>query len=288
MKALFVTDHDERIIRFSKEIKNLDFVVYFGAFENVFTEYADVVIPTATYIEYDGTYTNTDRRIQLSHQKVESPSYAQPAWKIYTAISDRAGANWSYDSPAEIMQEIAALTENYSGVSYERFSGLDGLQWPCTTAAEKGTRRFDIKESGSKARFVPVSGSYQVAGADAEFPFLLMMGQSQHFWHQNNLMKRTFIPKREYNATLLLYPKGYVEISSDDAKKIQVRDKWPVTVTSSFGSMQIAVKVTDEVKSGTAYVPYFIQDMISEFLLEHKELIDQGENAIIKVKIEKV
>jgi len=288
LKALFVVDHDERIIRFSKEIKNLDFVVYFGSFENGFTEYADVVIPTADYIEYDGTYTNTDRRIQLSRKKVEETNYAQPAWKIYTAISDKAGVSWSYDSSASIMQEIASLTDSYSSVSYDRFSGLGGLQWPCNSEYPEGTVRFDLSKGGTKARFVPVSGDYHVLTADANYPFLLMMGQSQHFWHQNNLMKRTFIPKREYNATLLLYPKGYVEISPEDAKKIQVRDKWPVTVTSSHGAMQIAVKVTDEVKSGSAYVPYFIQDMISEFLFENKELIDQGENATIKVNIEKV
>ncbi len=288
LKALFVTDHDERIIRFSKEMKDLDLVVYFGAFENGFTDYADVVIPTAAYIEYDGTYTNTERRIQLSRKKTEPLNNAQPAWKIYTAIAEKAGAKWSYESSASVMQEVAKLTDSYSSVEYDRFSGLAGFKWPCNSSSPDGTARYEIGKNGSKANFVSVSGDYGKKDTDAKYPFLLMMGQSQHFWHQNNLMKRTFIPKREYNATLLQYPKGYVEISPEDAKKIQVRDKWPVTVTSPYGSMQITVKVISEIKPGTAAVPYFIQDMISEFLLEHKELIDQGENAIIKVNIEKV
>ncbi len=115
-----------------------------------------------------------------------------------------------------------------------------------------------------------------------------MTGKAQHFWHQNNLMRRTFIPMREYNATLLLYPHGYVEISPADAKALQVRDKWPVNVVSPYGSMKVAVKVTDDVKPETAYVPYFIRDMVSEFLMEHKELLEQGEDAIIPVRIEKV
>lgn len=288
LKALFVVDHDERIIRFSKEMKDLDLIVYFGAFENGFTDYADVVIPTAAYTEYDGTYTNTERRVQLSRQKTDPFENAQPAWKIYTAIAEKAGESWSYDSSATVMEEIAAVTDTYSGIAYDRFSGLAGFQWPCTSSVPEGTRRYEIGTAGSKANFVSVSGDYSMMRADTQYPFLLMMGQSQHFWHQNNLMKRTFIPRREYNATLLLYPRGYVEVSPVDAEKIQVRDKWPVTVTSPHGSMQITVRVTDEVRPGTAYVPYFIQDMISEFLLEHKELIDQGENAIIKVNIEKV
>ncbi|PKL35897.1 MAG: hypothetical protein CVV44_20485 [Spirochaetae bacterium HGW-Spirochaetae-1] len=288
LKALFIVDHDESIVRFSKEMKSLDLIVYFGAFENSFTDYAHVVIPTASYVEYDGTYTNTERRVQLSRQKTDADKNVQPAWKIYAALAGKKGASWNYASASDIMTEISLVTETYSGISYEKFTGLGGIKWPCNDKHPGGTARLDIAGMKGALKFVPVSGTYIVKKAQDQNPFLLMMGQGQHFWHQNNIMKRTFIPKREYNATLLLYPRGYVEICPEDAKKIEVRDKWPVKVVSAHGSMQVAVKVTGDVKPGTAYVPYFIQDMISEFLLEHKEIIDQGENAIIPVKIEKV
>ena len=101
-------------------------------------------------------------------------------------------------------------------------------------------------------------------------------------------MQKTFIPMREYKATLLLYPKGYVELCKEDAQAIGVRDKWQVNVTSSFGSMAVDVKVSEDVRPGTAYIPYFIQHMITEFLLDRQEILRKGEDAIIPVRIEKV
>ncbi|MCU0848931.1 MAG: molybdopterin-dependent oxidoreductase [Spirochaetes bacterium] len=289
LKALVVVDHDESIVRQAEAIKKLDFVVYVGSFENPFAEYADVVIPSAAYVEYDGTYTSTDRRVQLSRKKTEPAEGVMPAWRIFTGIAEKASARWSYSSPADVMAEIAKLTPSYSGISYDRFSGVGGIQWPCDGRRPEGTRYFRVDDAASKIKLAGVTGSFKTMRPSGEYPWLLMVGKANHFWHQNNLMKRTFIPKREYNATLLLYPKGYVEISGDDAKKLQVRDRWPVNIVSQYGSMKVAVRVSDEVRSETAFVPYFIQDMITEFLLAHNELIiEQGEDAIIPIRIEKV
>lgn len=288
LKGLVVVDHDELIVRQQKAIDDLDFVVYFGAFNNPFTELADVVIPIGTYVESDGTFTSTDRRIQLSHRKVEPVKGIQAGWQVYSMVAAKAGAKWNYDSPAAVMAEIASLTPNYAGVKYDKFKGIGGIQWPCNDKYPQGCPRFNAGDAKGKIKFVSVSANFKGAEKNTEFPYLMMTGKAQHFWHQNNLMRRTFIPMREYNATLLLYPKGYVEISPEDAKSIQVRDKWPVKVVSPYGSMKVTVKVTPDVKSESAYVPYFIRDMISEFLMEHKELLEQGEDAIIPVRIEKV
>ena len=203
-------------------------------------------------------------------------------------MAAKGGAQWKYDSAASIMDEIASVTPTYEGISYDKFQGIQGIQWPCNKAHPQGCERFMLEDAAGKLNFVPVVGSFQGSEAHMGYPFLLMIGKAEHFWHQNNLMKRTFMPKREYNATLLLYPKGYVEIHPDDAKELQVRDKWPVRVTSSFGSMSVTVKVSEDVKKETAYVPYFIRDMISDFLMEHKDILEQGEDSIIPVRIEKV
>jgi len=288
IRALVVVDHDEGIVRYSERIKELDFVLYIGAFENSFTEYADVVLPVSAYIETDGTFTNTERRIQISRKKLDPPEGVLPAWQLYTRIAEKLSLNWEYASPSDIMDEIASLTPSYSGVSYDRFKGINGIQWPCDSEHPEGCARFDIDEAEGGVRFVAVTGDFTVPDVNETYPWLLMTGKSQHFWHQNNLMKRTFIPNREYNATLLLYPEGYVEINSDDAKKLGVRDKWPLKVTSEYGAMNVVANVSDDIQPGTAYVPYFIRDMISEFLLEHHEIIEKGEDAIIPVRIEKV
>ncbi|HOO72159.1 MAG TPA: molybdopterin-dependent oxidoreductase [Spirochaetota bacterium] len=288
LKGLVVVDHDEIIVRQGDALKALDFVIYFGAFNNPFTEYADVVIPIGTYVESDGTFTNTDRRVQLSVKKVEPIDGIQPGWKVYTMVADKAGAKWNYNAPAAVMAEIASVTPTYAGISYDKFKGIGGIQWPCNDKYPQGCKRLALDDVKGKVKFVPVTANFKGPEKNDEYPFLLMTGKAQHFWHQNNLMRRTFIPMREYNATLLLYPNGYIEISPADAKNIQVRDRWPVKVVSPHGSMKVTVKITDDVKSETAYVPYFIQNMVSEFLMEHKELLEQGEDAIIPVRIEKV
>ena len=110
LKGLVVVDHDEIIVRQSDALKALDFIIYFGAFNNPFTEYADVVIPIGTYVESDGTFTNTDRRVQLSVKKVEPIEGIQPGWKVYTMVADKAGAKWNYNGPAAVMAEIASVT----------------------------------------------------------------------------------------------------------------------------------------------------------------------------------
>jgi formate dehydrogenase major subunit len=101
-------------------------------------------------------------------------------------------------------------------------------------------------------------------------------------------MKKTNIPLREYNATLLLYPQGYVAISPQNAKELNVRDRFPVKIVSPYGSMEAMVQVTDKVKPNTAYVAYFVDEMVTKFFMEHKDVLKRGEDATIPVRIAKV
>ncbi|TAL32204.1 MAG: hypothetical protein EPN93_16440 [Spirochaetes bacterium] len=288
LKALMVVDHDEGIIRSADAIKKLDFVAYVGAYQNAFTELATVVLPITTYMEDEGTFTNSERRIQYTAKKLEPTGDILPGWKLYVKLAEKAGLVWKYASPSDVMDEIAKVTPSYSGVSYKKLSSGFGLQWPCDDKNPEGTKRFALEKAGRKLSFVKADAVVEMPAAKSEFPVLLMVGKAQHFWHQNNLMKKTYIPMREYNALLLDYPEGYVEISAEDAKTIQVRDRWPVRVASPFGEMRVTVRVTGDVKSGTAYAPYFVQDMISKFLLGHADVLKQGEDATIPVRIEKV
>ena len=184
-------------------------------------------------------------------------------------IAAKASLSWKYNSSEDVFKEITSLTPSYSGMTYEKIEKSFGIQWPCNDKYPEGCKRLDGAAAGKKFRFAPVTGNYAVPAANADYPILLIAGQGQHFWHQNNIMKKTYIPKREYNATLLVYPKGYIEICKEDAAKLQVREHWNVKIVSSHGSMIVAVKISEDVKAGTAYVPYFIREMISSFLLEH-------------------
>jgi anaerobic selenocysteine-containing dehydrogenase len=101
-------------------------------------------------------------------------------------------------------------------------------------------------------------------------------------------MKKTHIPKREYNALLLLYPKGFVEIAAEDAARLGVRDRWPVAVVSAGGSMKVAARVSGNIKPGTAYIPDFVGEMVPGFLDVPGAAVERGEDSVIPVRIEKV
>lgn len=286
-RLLFVVDHDEGIIKNAKEIQDVDTVVYLGAFSNKFTDLADVVFPIASYAETTGCCTSTGRRVQLSVQKTDPPEGVKPGWEVLKMIAAGMGYEWDYSNPAEIMDEIASLTPNYQGINHSRLDSIvGGIQWPCNDEYPDGCRSFDRSRAAQELKFVPTGGDFQSPEAEEDYPWLLMVGKAMHFWHLNNLMRKTFIPKREYNAELLLYPNGYVEICKEDAEKIKVRDGWNVNVASPSGSIEVKAKVSEDVKPGTAYMPYFVKEMISEFLLQHRESLQLGENASIPVRIE--
>jgi len=288
LKCLVVADHDEGIVRYAKEIEALEFVAYFGTFDNPFVQYADVVFPIAGIIEDEGTYTNTERRVQLSRKRVEPFENVMPGWKLFPMIAAKASLSWKYNSSEDVFREITSLTPSYSGMTYDKIEKSFGIQWPCNDKYPDGCKRLDGAAEGKKFRFAPVTGRFAVPEANADYPILLITSQGQHFWHQNNIMKKTYIPRREYNATLLVYPKGYIEICKEDAGLLQVREHWNVKIVSSHGSMIVAVKISEDVKTGTAYVPYFIREMISSFLLEHNREFDKGEDTIIPIRIERI
>jgi len=288
-KLLFVVDHDEGIIKNAEEIRQVETVVYIGAYDNPFKELADIVLPITPYIETEGTYTTTGRRVQLSTRKIQPTADVRPGWELVTMLASAMGHEWNYPDSAAVMEEIASLTPNYQGISHERLRSLiGGIQWPCNDEYPDGCKFFDSSRSTQELKFVSVDYQPAQVEPDSEYPWLLMVGKAMHFWHQNNLMKKTYIPNREFNAELLLYPKGFVEISSEDAAKLEIRNGWNVNVVSPSGSIEVKAKVSEDVKSGTAFMPYFVKDMISQFLLQHKKSLELGENASVPVRIEAI
>ncbi len=278
IKALVVCDHDSEINIPAGRIKSLEYVVYLGSFANPFIDLAHAVFPTTTFAEADGTFTNTERRIQLNRRKVEPPFDARPAWRIFADLSARRGLPWGVRSSAEVQEEITRAVPLYAGATYANLEGrFGGLRWPVESTASSGPLRF-VRPGGGPAP-VPIEDA---------FPFRLMAGKSYYYWHQNNIMKKTFIPRREYNALLLLYPQGLVDVHPDDAAALGLRDKRPVRVVSARGTMTPLARVTDDVPPGTVYAPYFIGAMIPDFLVPHADAVEYGEDAVIPVRLEKV
>lgn len=288
LKALFVVDHDDGIIRHADRIKDIEFVIYAGAYRNQFMEYADLVLPIASCIEEDGTFTNTERRVQLSIKKIEPPAGVLPGWRLYSRIAGQSGIDWGYASPGDIMKEVAGLTPSYSGICYEKLANTFGIQWPCNEDNPGGTRSFRLESKHGKLKFIFFKGVFHNPEANESLPFLLRIGKSRNYWHKNNLMQKTSIPKREYDAILMLYPEGYVEMFTSDAGKIGVRDGWVVRIVTKFGYMRAVVMCSDNILPDTAYIECFNDEELNALLGDHTDLLSRDEDTIIPVRIEKI
>ncbi|GAB4233449.1 MAG: hypothetical protein Kow00109_06160 [Acidobacteriota bacterium] len=290
LRLLFVVDHDEGAVRFAEALEAVETVVYIGAFENPFTKYAHVVLPVASYAETAGTFTNGEPRVQFSGPKLSPPQCVLEGWQLWVALAAACGRIWPYRRPADVMEEIAALAPGYRGITHE----LLAKTWGGIHLAIQGKNGGDVAEDGSVpaarrvSRFIPVQDLGEPTEPSPEFPFLLLFGKSQHYWHLNNLMSKTFLPRREYNATLLLYPEGFVEMAAEDARQVGVRDKDRVRIRSRRGAMELQVRISEDVLPGAVYVPYFVRDMVDHFLLEHRGALQRGETSCVPVRIERI
>lgn len=290
LRLLIVVDHDEGVVRFPDAFRDAETVVYIGAFENPFTEFAHLVLPVTTYVETTGTFTNGERQVQLSGPKLAPPPGVLEGWRLWTELAAACDRKWPYRRPADVMEEIAELAPPYRGITHERLAARGtGIHWPMgkePPAAQRLARH--ISAGADYPRFVPVQNLGEATHPSPEFPFLLLFGKSQHYWHLNNLMNKTFLPRREYNATLLLYPEGFVEMAPQDARRLGVGDKEKVRIRSRRGSMDLQVRVSEDVIPGAVYVPYFVRDMVGRFLLEHRGALQRGETSCVAVQIERL
>jgi len=224
--------------------------------------HAHVVLPTTAFGEERVTFTNTERRIQLAEQIIEPLPGTTPAWQQLTRVARDLGADWRYESAADVMDEIGRVVPFYSGANYPNLAAEYGRQWPCSKDRPLGTRYLfaeGLPEQGFK--FAPIARRPQAAVASAEYPLTLVFGHSLYYWNQSVLIKHSETLKREYRILLLDYPEGFVEMNPADAKQAGIRDGEKVRLSAAGGSAVINARVTPEVRSGTVYVPYFVRQV---------------------------
>lgn len=229
-------------------------------------KHAHVVLPTTAYGEERVTFTNTERRIQIAEKVVEAKSGVTPAWQQMVQVANAMGANWRYANSAEVMDEIGKAVPFYSGASYDNLVRDFGRQWPCTKDRSFGTEYFTQfafcdEAPKRKLKFVPVTRAPQAVVADKQFPFTLVFGHSLYYWHQNVLINHSETLKREYHMLLVDYPQGFVEINVDDAKEMGIRDGEKVRLRAAGGKALVTARITNEVRSGTVFVPHFVHEV---------------------------
>ncbi|MFB6171829.1 MAG: formate dehydrogenase subunit alpha [Haloarculaceae archaeon] len=234
----------------------LDFLVVQDIFPTETTEYADVVLPAASFAEKSGTFTNTERRVQLVGQAVDPPGEARQDWQILQSLATRLGYDWDYADPAAVMDEISDLTPIYGGITHDRLEREGGLQWPCPDADHPGTRF--LYEDGFNfddglARFVPADMGRPGELPDEEYPLTLTTGRVLYHFHTGTLTRRV-------EASMAQVPESYVEIHPETAAEVGVRDGDRVQVASARGQITVRATVTDRVGPGVVFVPMHFVD----------------------------
>jgi len=235
-----------------KALKKLDFFVSQDLFLSETAEYADVVLPAASFAEKDGTYTNTERRIQMVRKAIEPIGQSKPDWWITCQIAKRLKAKgFVFSGPSEIIDEIASLTPSYHGISYSRIEDI-GLQWPCLSSDHAGTK-FLHKEKfatkNGKGKFIPLAYKPPAEEPDKDFPFTLTTDRSLYLFHTSTMTRRV-------KGLDVLNKQEFLNINPKDASDLGITDGQFVRVVSRRGKIKVRTKITDICPSGVTSLTF--------------------------------
>jgi len=243
IKALYLigenpmlSDPDTRHVE--EALRRLEFLVVQDIFLSETARLAHVVLPASTFAEKDGTFTNTERRIQRVCKAIEPVGNSKPDWWISCRIARKMGGKgFDFDHPSRIMKEIARLTPSYGGVTYARLDG-DGLQWPCPTKDHPGTSILHIESfNRGKGKFAPLKYKASAELPDNEYPLILTTERSLYQYHTGTMT-------RKVEGINMLHGEEFVEINPEDAKALRVADGEKIRLISRRGELTTKVRIT--------------------------------------------
>lgn len=228
----------------------LEFFVVQDIFFSETCRFADVVLPAAPSLEKEGTFTNTERRIQRLYQVFEPLAGSRPDWQIVRDLANHLGANWNYEHPAQIMDEVASLAPLFAGVSYDRLEGYRSLQWPVAADGSDEpllyTKQFAFPDG--KAKLFTLSLTEPVEQPDAEFDLHLNNGNLLEHFHEGNLTYRVTGIRQKV-------PDVFVEVSPELAEERGIQSGTRVELISRYGRVSLRALVTDRVHGKQLYMP---------------------------------
>ena len=231
-------------------INELEFLAIAEIFPTETTKFADVVLPAACYAEKDGTFTSTDRAVRLLRMAVEAPGEAWPDWRIACELGKRLGApGFDFASPSDVMDEMASVAPIYGGISHGRVD-QEVVRWPCPSRDHKGTPVLHVGTfKMGKGVLVSVHHAPPAEQTSEEYPLILTTGRNLFQFHTGTMTRRS--PKLEREA-----PEPYVELNTEDARSMDIRDGERVRVTSRRGEIALPARVTDRIIMGTVFIPF--------------------------------
>ena len=241
-------------------LKRLEFLVVQDIFLTDTAQLADVVLPATSFAERDGTFTNTDRRVQRVRKAVEPVGDSKPDWWTTCQIAQRMGAQgFDFEHPSQIMEEIASVTPIYGGISYERLE-KGGLQWPCPTQEHPGTPVLHTQQfTRGRGRFIPLEYKPSMELPDDNYPLVLTTGRSLFHFHTGTMT-------RKVKGLNVLRGEELVEINPDDASTLGISDGKLVKVISRRGEVVARAKVTETSPVGVVFMTFHFAESPTNLL----------------------
>jgi len=277
-------------------LEKVDFLVLQELFPSETAAYADVLLPGASFAEKTGTYTNTERRVQMVHQAIEPIGDGKPDWWITAELAKRilAGtegllplegpfAGWDYPNTSAIMDEINALAPSYGGITHARLEAGERLQWPCTDEEHKGTPILHVgKFARGMGKFNPIDHIPPAEEPSEDYPMVMSTGRVLYHWHGGQMTRRS-------QGLMEVYSEALVEVNPDDAAKMGINGKNTVRVSSRRGSIEAQAWVTDRVPPGMVYANFHFPEAsaneLTQAVLDPVAKIPEYKVTAVKVEL---
>ncbi len=240
-------------------LEHVNFLVVQDIFMTETAEYADVVLPAASFAEKDGTFSNTERRVQRVRRAIKPVGESKPDWQILMELMNYLGFEKKYLHPENIMEEISSLTPSYGGITYDRINN-GGIQWPCPDENHKGTKYL---HKGAMARgrglFMPAEYVESAEMPDSEYPYIFTTGRILYHYHTRTMTGRV-------EGINEIAPSSYVEINEVDANKLGIINGDRVKLTSRRGQIETIAKISEIIDENVLFMPFHFADGAANYL----------------------
>jgi predicted molibdopterin-dependent oxidoreductase YjgC len=251
-------------------IEHLEFFIAQDIFFNETNVYADVILPAAAFAEKDGTFTNSDRRVQRVRQAIPPPGEARADWVIICDLARRleeelgqATAGWDYGHPSEIWEEMRQLTPDFGGIDYARLEREGGVHWPCPEFDHPGTPYlFKDDFPSGRGKFYAVEFGTESELPDADYPFILSTGRVLYHWHGGTMTR--------VSALNNIWPECTVEVHPNDAARLGLHTGDWVDVSSRRGMITVRALVTGRSPEGTVFIPFHFAEAAANVLTDNR------------------
>ena len=291
VRALFIMGENpmmsEPNLNVTREhMKELEFLVSQDIFINESGAFADVFLPATPFAEKEGTFSNTDRRVQRVRAAQPPRGQARPDWEIICDLAlriesrlVRPTAKWDYSNPEEILREMASVNQDYAGITYERIDKV-GLIYPVPDLNHPGTPTL-FKESFPRGRgkFIPLDYVPVMEEPDDEYPFILTTGRVLEHWHGGTMTRNSALDEA--------YPEARVDIHPADAEMHGIRNGDPVKVQSRRGEVVLRATVTEKTSVGVVFIPFHFAEAAANLLtndaLDPQALIPEFKACAVQV-----